>query len=189
MPVEFGDVVYTLTNLVVARLKADLTYDVVSRSLGLGSQLSFEVQSDTDKLRSYGMVARMLAILTHLEGTIAAGAIEADALWILTGHNTTSSGSAPNRTGTVDVLAGGASLPYFGAVGSFASEDGANALVGLRRCMLDTFPGWTVEENKFRVAETKFSAMPIDTTSRKLHRIRRYETVAAIPGDLNAFFA
>jgi hypothetical protein len=189
MPTEFADVVYTLTNLVVARLKADLTYDVVSRALGLGNQLSFSVKADNDQLRSYGMVARLLTILTNAEGMLSAGAVEADVLWILTGHNTTSSGSAPNRVGTVDVLAGGSGLPYFGVVGAFASEDGANALIGLRRAMLDTFPEWTVEENKFRVAETKFTAIPIDTTSRKLHRIKRNETAAAIPGDLNTFFS
>lgn len=189
MPLEFADVSFTLTNIVIARLKSDQTYDTVSRSLALGSEMSFEVMADTDKLRSYGMVARMLTILTHLEGTLRAGAIEADALWILTGHNTTSSGAAPNRTATLDALAGGAGLPYFGAVGDFMSDDGGNVHVGLRRVMLDAFPGWTVEENKFRLAEVKFTAAPIDTTSRKLHRLRRNETASAIPSNLNTFFA
>jgi hypothetical protein len=184
-----GDVVYTITDIRVARWLPGNTYDTTSFSLTYGSEMSFEVDADNDELMSYGMAVSALSIIKKLTGTLKQAAIDSNGIYVLTGHSTTTSGSTPNRTITTDMLAGGSGLPFFGAVGNFASEDGANVLLGLRKCKLDTLPGWTVEMNKFRLSEVKFKAFTPDVTTRKLHRIRRYETAAAIPVDLNTFFA
>ncbi len=186
---EFASVVFTITNIRVARLRADGTYDPVSYSLQYGSEMSFEVEADTDQIKSYGMIVALLSIVTSLAGTLKQAAIDPPGLNIMVAVDDTSTGSTPNRVATADFLAGGAGLPYFGAAGDFAAENGANAHLGLRKMKLDTMPGWMVEQNKFRLDEVKFRAIPIDTTTRKMHRLKRNETSAALPEDLNTFFA
>jgi hypothetical protein len=185
----FGTVVFTLRNLRIAGLLPNLSYVTQSYSLEHGSELSFEVMADTDQLRSYGMIAELLSVVTHLEFTLINASLDPDGMFPMTGIDWGSSGSAPNQVATADILAGDDGLPYFGIVGDFASLYGSSVLIGLRRCKLDTLPGWKVEMNKFRIAETKGKAIVIDTTTRRLHRVRRYETGQQIPTDLNLFFA
>lgn len=185
----FADVIYTITDIRVAKLLASGSYHTTSFSLLLGSEMSFSFSADNDQIKSYGLLAALLSIITGVEGTLKQASIDRDGIYVLTGTDAESSGSTPNQQVTMDVLAGGAGLPYFGAVGNFAADDGGNALVGLRKCKLDTWPAWTVEQNRFRITDTPFKAIPIDTTTRKLVRIRPYETATSIPSDINSFFA
>jgi hypothetical protein len=186
---DFATVVYTIRNIKVSRLNVVAeTYDTVSYSLSLGSEMSFTFTADQDQLKSYGMLAALLSILTGIEGTLNQAAIDPPVLNIIAGQDAVSSGSTPNQVRTMDVLAGNSGLPYFGAVGDFATDDGGNVMVGLRKCKLDTFPAWTVEQNKFRIAEVAFKAIPLNTSGRKLARIRSNETATAIIDNFNTFF-
>lgn len=189
MTVNYGDVVFTLIDLKVAPWLAGNTYSPTAVTLGYSSEMSFQVNSDTDQIKAFGMLVELLAVITHAEGKIKNAAVDSEATYVLSGFATTSSGTTPSRTGTLDILGGGAGLPYFGAVGAFAGLNGAGILVGIRKCKLDTIPGWTVEQNKFRMAETGFKGIVPDTSTRSLLKIRKYETAIAIPVDLNSFFA
>ncbi len=185
---EWGDVVFNLTGVNVARLLTGNLYGLAG-SLEYGQELSFSVISDNDELMSYGMIVERLAIPKKIEGTIKQGAIDFLPLATMTGFAPASSGTTPNRTRVVDVLAGGSGLPYFGLIGAFAGTFGANTLCGFPKAQLDSFPSWEVEANKFRIGETKFTAMAIETTTRKLLRIRSYETAAAVPTDFANWFS
>lgn len=187
MTIEFGDVLFNVRNMKVAPLLASGAYGgaVV---LDYGNTMSFAVESDTDELMSYGMAVERLSIPVRVTGTFQQGAYNAIALWILTGMVTTSSGTTPNQIADTEILGGGSGLPYFGLIGDFAATNGASGLVLLRKVQLDAIPEWKVEQNKFRLSEVSFTGMAIDTTGRKMIKIRRNETAAAIP-DFNQFAA
>lgn len=189
MTVSYGDVVFTLNDLKVAPWLSGNTYSPTAVSLGYTSTLSFSVQADNDQIKAFGMLVELLSVITHIEGNIENAAIDSEASWVLSGFATTSSGSAPSRTGTMDILGGGGGLPYFGAVGAFAGLNNSGIFVGIRKCKLDTFPEWNVDQNKFRMAKTGFKGVVPDTSSRYLIRIRKYETATTVPTDLNTFFA
>lgn len=186
---EFGDVVINLTDLIVAPLLANGTYGGYAQVV-YHSKLSFEGVADNDILKSGGLVVEALTVPTHYEGEIEQGAVDATGLYVMTGTTTDSSGSTPNRVATTDFLLGGNGLPYFGVIGMYAGLNGSNALIGLRKVLLDKLPGWVMDEqNRFRISNVAFKAFAINATTRKATRWRRYETANISVTDFNAFFA
>lgn len=185
---EYGDVEFNLTDLRLAPLLSNNTYGG-SVSLVYGNSLSFGPEAANDDLMSYGMLVERLAVLEKVTGQFQQGAFDATSLWIMTGATTSSSGTTPSRQADTEILLGGSGLPYFGVIGNFASLNGANVLIGLRKIQLDTFPEWKVDANKFRISETNFTGMAIDTTTRKAVKMRRYETAVNNITDFNVFFA
>lgn len=188
MTVNYADVVFTLTGLKVAPWLVGNSYSPTAVDLGYPSELSFTIQADADQIKALGMLVELLSVITHVEGKIKNAALDSEASYVMTGHATTSSGSTPNRTGTIDYIAGGAGMPYFGVVGSLAGLNGSNLLVGIRKAKLNMPPAMVVEQNKFRMADTDFKGVVPDTTTGKLFRLRKYETAGSIPTDLNTFF-
>jgi hypothetical protein len=189
MPTQFGDVVFNITDIRVTPMLANGTYLTTSFSLDLGSEMSFSPEHDQDTIKAYGMFTNRLSILTNVKGMLKQAAMDAAALWAMTGVGTSTSGVTPNQVATATLLGGGSGLPYFGVVGSFAAENGANVLVGLYKCQLDTLPQWTVEQNKFRITEVGFFGMAASISSRKVGVIKKYETAVTVPTDLNGILA
>lgn len=191
MAIQFGEVNYALRDLRVSRyLSATATYDTASTTLDYAAECSFDYMVDNDVLPAFGMNVEALSVITHIEGVIRNGSASRDALFIVAGGVSVSSGTTPTRTATYELQSGGSGLPYFGMVARYAALDGSSVTVGFRKCKLDAPPGWKVEQNKFRIAEMKFKALPIDPTATviRLGRARFNETDTAIPTDLNSFF-
>lgn len=176
---------YNCTNMKVAPLLANGTYGGPV-ALDIGSEMQFAFENDTDELFSYGMVVERLSITVRVTGQFMQGSLDSVALWVMTGVNTVSSGSQPNRIADSEILAGGSGLPYFGLMGEFAATNGANGWAFLRKIQLETIPEYKIERNKFRISEVKFAGMAKDTSGRKLVKIRQNETLATLP-DFNAY--
>lgn len=191
MAIQYGEVLYALRDLRAARFfTATATYDTASSTIDYAAECSFDYMVDNDALPAFGMNAEGLSVVTHAEGMVRNGSATRDAMFIVAGTTSVSSGTLPNRTATYEIQSGGSGLPYFGMVGRYAALDGSCVLVGFRKAKLDAPPGWKVEQNKFRIAEMKFKSFPVDPTATviKLVRVRFYETDTAIPVDLNSFF-
>ena len=150
MAFEFGEVPYTLNEILIAsyNITAD-TYGVPAGMMG-DQMLEVNPVADTDMLRDSGKITRLLARSTHAEINIGAGGFDWNVIAILSGASTSTSGTTPNqvRTATYSL-----DLPYFGAIGVASTDDGGVMVVGLRCAKLDkrfkyTFDGTA---NKFMI--------------------------------------
>lgn len=187
MPATISAVTYTARQIRVAPLLSTGAYGTVSVALAYQGQVEINVQADQDKLQSNGLMIETLAVPTHIEGMFTQGAIDPEAMLVMTATTVTSSGTTPNRSGQENWLAGDSGLPYFGMVIDYATTGGGNQLVGLYRCKLDSFPSLKNDQNKFRISELKFTAIANNDSARRLLRSIRYETATAIPVDVNSF--
>lgn len=176
---EFGEVVYTLTDLVIAALNSDGTYGT-SLALDYGQSLTIEPIADNDTLKAFGMNVELLSVPIGAKFTLAQGSVQFAALEILLGLTAVDSGTTPNQISTLDMLGGGAGLPYFGIIGKMASINGGAFKVGGFKAKLDSIPQIGVEQNKFVLPEVTGQFAAQNTTTRKLFRIKREETAAAI---------
>ena len=176
----FGEVLYNPTELWVAKLNADNTYatPVLVDQL---QKITFQFEADTDALKAYGQVTELLSIVTHGSGTLEQASLDYAAMTAMTGLTAAASGSTPNQASTMDFTTGGAGLPYFGWIGAFAGLLGANVIIGAAKCMLDQYPAFTMDQNKFRMGSAGFRFVSPNTTIRKALRARRYETAVASP--------
>lgn len=186
---SFGDIIYNITDMYVAPLTGS-TYGTPAR-VEYVSSLSFEFETDEDTIKAYGLTVEKLSVPTGITGTLAEASLNWSAASVMTGMSEASSGTTPNAVKTLDMLMGGAGLPYFGLIAAYASLEG-NALLGFPKCKLGSLPAFTVEQNVFRTAEISMMMLAPSTTVRKALRLRKNETAASVPSaqaDFQAFFA
>lgn len=183
---EFGEVAFTLTELVVA------TYNITTGAVGSavpiedGQTLDITPMGDTDELKAFGRIKHMLSIPTHAEFKGGYGGISRSALAVITGNAEVESGTTPSRTFFQNMVAGGV-LPYFAIAGRALVEGGGSLAVGLKACMLDKLPAISFDgkANKFIVSE--FSGRSLAAADDTLIYMMGLETAAAL--DLEDLFA
>ena len=178
MPV-YGEVIYNPTEVMIAKLKNDNTYEAPVAVEYLG-KLSFEVEADTDELMSGGMIVETLAIPKKNTGEMTMGKLNMAAMAAMCNYPTGEYYSTPNRVSVLDMLMGGEGLPFFGMIVAYASTLGANLMVGFPKAKLQTVPGFDVDQNKFRIGSANFDAIAPSTTVRKAARFKLNETAATI---------
>lgn len=147
--------IYTITDLRVARWDGSNYGTVVQ--LAEGQMLQFEPQADTDEKKSYGLIRRLLTVVTHINFNIGVGLIQANAVWVMTGVAQSTSGSGSTLAQRLRLDAGGGGLPYFGVVGNFATDDAdgtGDIAIGLPLCKLDAPPSLSSEQNQFILPES-----------------------------------
>lgn len=184
---QYGEIVYNPTDSWIA------TYDPVAGEFSLPvrvdyiQQVTFEYESDTDEIKTAGLIAESLAVITKGTGELSQASLDFAGMTVLTGYGSTEFNTTPNRYSVQDIVVGGEGLPYFAMITSYAATNGANALVGFAKMKLETVPGWTVDQNQFRIGSANFNAFPPSTTYRKAARIVRYETAAIVPQTAEGF--
>lgn len=164
---EFAEVSYTLTDCIVAAYNKTANTYGVPAALASGQIVEIEAEADNDELRGYGKKTAKLSVITGAKIKFGAGGIDSNVMAIVGGITNSTSGTTPNQVRVQKWGAGGAGLPYWGLIGTAATDDGGLKIVGLQCCKLDTFPKFTLDgkENKFNVSETDGSAIPIDISS------------------------
>lgn len=190
MPVLYGDTLYNAQAVSVAALTSDNSYSapVPLRKL---EQFRFAFEADTDEIQTGGLMTDLLTVTTHGTATLSNAAFNYEALLAMLGTAVvgSESGSTPNQSATVDLLVGGAGLGYFGLIGLFTSQDGANVLAGLPKAMLTEVPGVNVGQNQFRRVDVPLRFIAPSTTVRKACRIVLNESAASVPTDASGFAA
>lgn len=149
---DYGEVAFTLKALQVAALSSGGTYGTPV-ALDYEQTLTIEPQADTQEIKSRGLLKKLLTVITHANLSFQEAKINEDALAIIAGMTSSTSGSTPNELTQARLAAGGAGLPRFGLIGRLVSEDGAGDLVGLPDCKLDTAPALTINQNEFVMQE------------------------------------
>lgn len=175
---EFAEVSFGLNELLVMRHLISGSYTGTVVNMDTDQMLSIEPQADNDTLRDSGAITRALSVTTSANFTLGMGAMDTEAIAVMTGSASTSSGTTPNRVATMKHLAGGSGLPYFGLIGVAPTDDGGVVVVGLKACKLNAIPAmeWDGKENKFHVAETE--GVAIADTNNLFMVVKRYETAA-----------
>ena len=186
---EFGELSYTLTDLLISEYNADNTNETPI-SVANGQMYVSEPEHDTDQLRGYGQKVEGLSVPVGSKVSLKMGGIDYSVLAAMGAVTISGSGTTPNQVNTIDAPAGGAGLGYFSVIGKVAATNGAIAVIGHRKIMLDVIPKLTAdgESNKFNISEAAGYSFPV---SNKLFRIKTYETAAdfTTPVDGTAFAA
>lgn len=178
MPRPFGEIQYTLTDLIVAK------YDPVADTYGTpvriddGQMFVSEPESDNDKMRGYGVITRGLSVPIGSKISLKAGGCDSDAMEAIANFTNSISGTSGNYIRKTIKPAGGAGLPYFGVLGVAATEGGGKSVIGLRAVMLDAIPKseFNGEENKYVIYETEGYSFVIDTGV--LETMKTYQAAA-----------
>jgi hypothetical protein len=192
---DFGEVAYTLTDLLVAAY--DPVADTYSTPISVadGQMLTSEPESDNDKMRGYGKITRLLSVPIGTKISIKAGGLDYDALAAIAGVTNVVSGTVGSYIRRSLFPAGGRGLPYFGVIGVAATDDEGVAVIGHRMVKLDVLPkiDFNGETNKFIVYETAgYSAIPSAYTD--LFVMKTYEdstdfTAPTTGGNFKTWFA
>ncbi len=157
MAFAFGEVMYTMSGLLVASYNptAD-TYGTPALVSG-GQTLDVEPEADTDQLREYGAIVETLAVIKGAKLKFSTGGYDYSVVAILSGFAEVISGTDPNQKRTMKVKGSGRGMGYFGAIGEAEATDGSKVLVGLPKAMLNTFPKAMMngQEVKFSTSETE----------------------------------
>ncbi len=179
--------IYTITDIRVARWDGTGYGTVVA--LAEGQTLQFEPQADTDEKKSYGLIRRLLTVITHVNFNISIGLVQANAIWAMCGVSQSVSGSGDSLTQRLRLDAGGSGLPYFGVVGNFASDDLGDVVMGIPLCKLDTAPSLSSEQNQFILPESagKGIANSLSTHNRTTLFIDQNKVAQTIT-DFDSFF-
>jgi hypothetical protein len=194
---EFGEVQYTLTDVIVAAYdKSADTYGTPAALAG-GQLVDVEPEADNDQLPAYGYTEELLSVVRHAKVKFGAGGVDRSVLAIVNGVANATSGSGDTQHATTRFVAGGSGLPYFGLIGVGATTDGGVAVVGLPGVKLNTFMKFMLDgkENKFNTSEVEGMAIPILLgTSPQLMVVKSIRTagawVAPTSGaNFKAFFA
>lgn len=183
---QFAEVIYNPYAAYVAALNLDNTYGTPVQIDYLG-KLSFQFEHDQDELMSGGQIVEKMSIAKKATGELTQGAMNFAALAIMIGETAADYGVTPSQYSILDARTGGSGMPYFGLIVAYAATNGANMLAGFPKAMLQTVPGFDVDQNKFRIGSANFDAVPPSQNVRKVVRMRRYETAASIPTTANAF--
>lgn len=185
---QYSEVYFTPKIAYVAALQVDNTYGTPQLVEYL-QKFEFEFESDTDEIMSGGQIVETLSIPKRATGTISMAAMNYSALSILSGYAEDPQGTTPNRYNTIDVVTGGEGMPYFGIIAEYASTLGGNLLAGFPKAQLSTVPGFTVDQNKFRIGETEIYMVSPSQIIRKCARLRKFETASPIPTTAEGFEA
>jgi hypothetical protein len=163
MPRPFGELAYTLTDLVIAAYNPTTDTFGTPETVDDGQMFVAEPEADTDKLRGYGQYTAGLAVPIGSKITFKSGGLDFSALAIIAKALVSESGASGNRVRTTKLPAGGAGLGYFGAIGVAATDDGGVLVVGHYKVKLDTTPKVELngETNKFIVWETAGYSFPV----------------------------
>lgn len=184
---SYGDVIYNPYEAFAAALLPNLTYGPPSRVDYMG-KVSFEYESDTDELKSGGMIVETITIPTKVTGEIEQGSLDYITWAIMTGFGAAEYSTTPNRYYRSTVKLGGEGLPYFGLIIAYAALSGANLLVGFPKVKLDTVPGFDQEQNKFRLSNSNFSGLAVSTSNRGAVVYQKNETAKSVPATSAAAF-
>jgi hypothetical protein len=160
---EFAEISYVLTDCIVAAYNKFANTYSTPAALANGQKVVIEAEADNDKLRGYGAYTAGLSVITGAKVVMGYGGVDVSIMTIIAGVSDSSSGSTPNRVRRNLWAAGGAGLPYFGLIGTAATDDGGLLVVGCQAVKLNTFPTYTLDgsENKFNINETDGYAFPV----------------------------
>jgi hypothetical protein len=144
-----------------------------------GQMFMAEPEADNDQLREYSVKTRLLSVTVGSKGKVKGGGLDFSSVNILCGSPFGEYYSEPNRTRIMDDVAGGAGLPYFGALAVSATDDGGIYVQGLRCMKLNVLPAITHdgEQNKFSISEVEAYAIPRPTLigASTLQVLRRHK--------------
>jgi hypothetical protein len=177
----FAEVSYTLSKLAVAAYNITANTYGTPATLALGQEMDVDSEADNDKLASYGRNIRLLSVIKGGVIKLGTGGISFAGLVIVAGITSAESGSTPNQARKATFPAGGAGLPYFGAIGESPTDDGGIEVVGLQACKLDKYPSrkYDGKTNKFNMTDTDGSFVPVDIAGVAVAMvIRTYETAS-----------
>lgn len=190
MSLDFANELYNPSAVYVATLNNDNSYGTPQLVQKLET-LSWNYESANDEINAYGMFTDSLALVKKATGSLNEAHLNWDALVILTGEQQTSSGSTPNQVATLDTLAGGEGLPYFGIITVFRGKNSSGAWFGFPKAQLTTKPGFEMDQDAFRRGSADFNAYAPSTLIRKIDRGKKYETLPANPtgaSDFDTYF-
>jgi hypothetical protein len=183
---SYGDVIYNPTAAYAAAWLAGNTFGTPVPIDYIGT-LSFEYESDTDQVKSGGMIVETITIPTKVAGEMNQGSLDYLTWGVMTGFAANEYSTTPNRYYITTPKLGGEGLPYFGLIVAYAAVGGANLLVGFPKAKLDNVPGFTVDQNKFRIGSANWTAVAASTITRMAGLYKKYETASAIPTTAAAF--
>lgn len=151
--------------------------------------VTVEPQSDTDEMKSAGIVTARLQVVTKTNVKISQGVVQIAVLDALTGEsssNSGASGSQVRKTG----IDGGTDAPYIGIVGHMIGENGENIAVGVPLFKADAPPGFTMtDQNKYHMTECSGVGIANALASNPLRVVHVQENeAAALITDGDAFF-
>ena len=153
---DFGEVMYTLTSLIVAAYNPTANTYGTPEMIADGQMLGVEPEADNDKLRGYGQNRRGLSVVIGAKVSFKAGGIDFSALSLMCNVVNTTTGASGSQVRRTPMVGGGNGLPYFGAIGVGAVDGGGVAVIGVPMIKLDTYPKYELngETNKFILWET-----------------------------------
>lgn len=191
----FGEGIYTPKRAWVAPYTyADGTYGTPVLVTELQT-FNFNPVIDNDSRKAGGITKATLAVATHLDTTLSISTLDIDALAVMAGIGSSSSGSTPNRVRDAGLDGGGAGFPYHGVMVEYVAEGGASTVIGVPRNMLTAYPGISNEQNTYALYQLSGmgTANPYSTTPERLIVYKSYETrgdfTAPTAGsDLDTFF-
>jgi len=189
MPSAYNSrIVYTLYNLKIAVWDGSNYGSPIA--LADEQTFTFEPQVDEAEMKSGGIVRHLLAVATHITGTLSQGRVQEDVQDALTGITSSESGSSGSRQADGGIDAG-ADLDYFGAVGAFHTDGGGNIVVGVPLCKPSSgFFGFTQDsQNDFIMQEASIRGIANDLSSQPDRIVfRRENEAAALVTDFDTFF-
>lgn len=188
--VAYSEVLYNITEAKVALLANDNTYGTPV-AIDYLQTLTFEYEADTDEIMSGGLIVETLAIVKKATGEVSNAAMNWAAMAVMCGLTAGDYGTTPNQYGVMDFAVGGAGLPYFGLIMRAEATLGGNVIIGFPKAKLQTYPGFEMDQNKFRLGSAGFDAVAPSTTVRKAVRVKKNETAGSVPtsaADFLAFF-
>jgi len=192
---SYADVVYTLADIYMSAYNFNAnTYSDTIGQIAAPQTVTADPEHDTDTLAGKGRNQRRLSVLKGIVTTFKLGGLDIAAKIIMTGGTQNDSLTTPNRQRQFGVAAGGAGLPYFGAICTGPTDDGGLWTAGFQCLKLDKVPGFTLdgETNKFSMSEVGGYALPIDIDDVPYAmRERAYETAGdfVAPTDGAGFLA
>jgi hypothetical protein len=184
----FSEVFYNPSDVIVAKLNSDNTFGTPQR-VDYFNKISFEIPSDNDEIMTGGMIVEKLSIAKEVDGTFEMGAMNYAAASILYGDAPVAVyGSTPNQYQYLDLTTGGAGNPYFAMIVRVESTNGGAALLGFMKCILKQKPGFTMDQNKFRIGPAGFNAVAPSQVIRRACRVVKYETAPATLNVVSGLF-
>lgn len=153
-----------------------------------GGNVSWEKTMANAELDSYGQTVEYLSVVKKVQGNFSQGALDFETLAIMTG--TTRQDSSGDEY--IDIETGGRGLPFFGFMIRWESNKG-QGLAGFSKVKLEQYPGFTIEQNSYRMVELAWHGLPIFGSDGKgrAARYRTFESGATPPTDgaeFKAFF-
>ena len=199
MPGTFApaSVAYGLEDVLVAAYNKSTNTYSTPVALAAGQMLEVSFDNVQDELWGYNTITELLSVTTGATLKFGYGGLHRDALNVVCGTTTTSSGTSPNEVYTTDLTAGGSGLPYFGVIGVAPTTNSGKIVLGLRCCMLNSYPTYTFTgtEPEFFTNEVEGKAATVTvSTVQYLGRVKNYTTgsgwtAPASGANFLAFFA